>query len=991
MPGNLVEITVRARDQATAGVAATIRNIRRELDALRRPVTARINVQATPPGALDDLRRTLDDLARTVTARVHVQATPPGMLDDLRQTIDDLARTVTAHVRVRVTPPGELGDLRRALDDLAHTVTARIRVDVSGLTDLDYLQDVIDRIEQRITAHIRVDVDGLDEVTDLRDALDELQTVIGDVDINITVDIDSIAEVIELNELLERIERHIRVRIDVDSDRGGAAEAAAGGIAGLIGKAREAIPELAKLALKIAAIGTTAVSAAPAIVHATSVAAHFTAQAAEAAPALVALAVAGKLVAGTLKLIFEKGSAMRTVLQPIADGIKKAGENASEAASRGLKPLVAEFNKAVWPEINHFMVQIGKSVNNVAKGFLGWAKSAEGVSTIKNILHPIWQSLDDLQGPILRVGVAFANMLGRIMGVSAAAGANGLTGVLNKLADKFDMVDATLVTEGFTRLKTAAHGVHVALSTVSEWLHKAADAYRVYQTQFGLVADAVAVAAIALGGPVVAVAGAVGLIIRHWDQLKAAYQSVVDYFAKTPVGMGFVAQLRYFADEVGPHVEDALGRIKAVAGPVFTEIGRTIRQDLIPAVGDFVQHAAPKVAEFIDALSGVVDRVLPHIIDMFRDMRTRVGPVLVEIGDVITQKVIPALTDFINAAAPIVEWFVDTLAPAVSRAIGDVVRIVKGGFEVITGVFDIVTALLSGDWGKFWDGVVSVLSGARDLAVGIVDALWNAIKTIFGGAIDIVVGIVERGIDLIIAPFRWLYDQIVGGSIIPDLVNGVIRWFSMLPRAVVDIVADMVVGAIKLFHELLDGALRLVEGMLGAFGKLLGPLGAPFKAAAGEIASFRNRANEDLSAAEARVRDTANGINNWLGGIRDKTVTITVREFRQSIASGVIPPGPAPGGHRASGGIVGAAGGGPRGSLTWVGEMGRELVRLPYGSTVIPHGQSEGMAARGRGGGREPLVLELRSSGRDIDDMLLQILRRAVRVRGGEVQLVLGT
>lgn len=59
---------------------------------------------------------------------------------------------------------------------------------------------------------------------------------------------------------------------------------------------------------------------------------------------------------------------------------------------------------------------------------------------------------------------------------------------------------------------------------------------------------------------------------------------------------------------------------------------------------------------------------------------------------------------------------------------------------------------------------------------------------------------------------------------------------------------------------------------------------------------------------------------------------------------------PKPHGKR-SGGPVGAASGGARGGLVEVGEEGNELVRLPYGSTVIPHGQSEQMIAGMSGGG----------------------------------------
>lgn len=90
----------------------------------------------------------------------------------------------------------------------------------------------------------------------------------------------------------------------------------------------------------------------------------------------------------------------------------------------------------------------------------------------------------------------------------------------------------------------------------------------------------------------------------------------------------------------------------------------------------------------------------------------------------------------------------------------------------------------------------------------------------------------------------------------------------------------------------------------------------------------------------------------------------------------------------ASGGIIGAATGGARGGLTWVGEQGAELVRLPYGSTVYPAGQSRRMAAAAAAG--EPTVLEIRSAGAAVDNWLLQMLRQAIRVRGGNVQLVLG-
>jgi TP901 family phage tail tape measure protein len=116
-------------------------------------------------------------------------------------------------------------------------------------------------------------------------------------------------------------------------------------------------------------------------------------------------------------------------------------------------------------------------------------------------------------------------------------------------------------------------------------------------------------------------------------------------------------------------------------------------------------------------------------------------------------------------------------------------------------------------------------------------------------------------------------------------------------------------------------------------------------------------------------------------------------------------------GHKASGGIVGAAAsGGLRGGLTWVGEHEPELLDLPVGSRVWSGPDSRRKwaeaqtpwasmlttprrahhtAAAPASARQEPIVLELRSSGSHVDELLLQILRKAIRVRGGNVQLVL--
>jgi methyl-accepting chemotaxis protein len=95
----------------------------------------------------------------------------------------------------------------------------------------------------------------------------------------------------------------------------------------------------------------------------------------------------------------------------------------------------------------------------------------------------------------------------------------------------------------------------------------------------------------------------------------------------------------------------------------------------------------------------------------------------------------------------------------------------------------------------------------------------------------------------------------------------------------------------------------------------------------------------------------------------------------------------------AHGGIVGAAGGGPRSGLVMVGEQGRELVRVPTGSTVLPHGQTESMMAGGGGGGATRLEWgggPTDELGRAVWKYMKENIRAVAGTGDGSVQQALG-
>ncbi|MEI5100291.1 phage tail protein [Streptomyces sp. PmtG] len=146
------------------------------------------------------------------------------------------------------------------------------------------------------------------------------------------------------------------------------------------------------------------------------------------------------------------------------------------------------------------------------------------------------------------------------------------------------------------------------------------------------------------------------------------------------------------------------------------------------------------------------------------------------------------------------------------------------------------------------------------------------------------------------------------------------------------------------------------------------------------LSSGKTAANAFYGAAIKAQERLVKGLQKQQDKL-EKAMARLAKALEKTIARGLR-------GRKASGGIVGAAAsGGIRSGLTWVGEHEPELLDLPVGSRVRSGPDSRRLAATGAR--PEPVVIELRSSGSEVDEFLLKLLRKAINVRGGNAQFVL--
>jgi tape measure domain-containing protein len=159
-----------------------------------------------------------------------------------------------------------------------------------------------------------------------------------------------------------------------------------------------------------------------------------------------------------------------------------------------------------------------------------------------------------------------------------------------------------------------------------------------------------------------------------------------------------------------------------------------------------------------------------------------------------TAPLIAVAVGLIGAQIVGVIGFIGGALPGLGVVISGVVQVIAGVVttiaSLITGLVRIVVNVVSGNWAGAWNAAKEMVVG---MARGVVSVISGLIGTIFG-----IVGALVGGV---IGFFRNLYQVVVGGSIVPDMVNGIIRWIGQLPGRVLAFISSLVSQAIAKFND----------------------------------------------------------------------------------------------------------------------------------------------------------------------------------------------
>jgi phage-related protein len=258
---------------------------------------------------------------------------------------------------------------------------------------------------------------------------------------------------------------------------------------------------------------------------------------------------------------------------------------------------------------------------------------------------------------------------------------------------------------------------------------------------------------------------ALGQLISGFAKIAPTITSVVDSLS----GMGPVVGMILL------RMNPLLGGLMLIA-PILGKLATPIA-GLIKSIAPILQM----VADFTNKIIVAIAPVLGSIITVLSAAFTALSPVLKVILDVVgtlVQQFATALTPVIGALVPVVQMlgqFIAQLAPVLASVTLALLPLLPPIAELAVSLLNLAMQVI-GPLLPLIAQLATMMAGTLADAIGI---LVPVITTVIGwitNLSDAVASVVKWIVD----KFTWLYDVLVGHSIIPDLVKGIIGWFGTL-------------------------------------------------------------------------------------------------------------------------------------------------------------------------------------------------------------------
>ena len=369
-----------------------------------------------------------------------------------------------------------------------------------------------------------------------------------------------------------------------------------------------------------------------------------------------------------------------------------------------------------------------------------------------------------------------------------------------------------------------------------------------------------------------------------------------------------------------------------------------------------------------------------------------------------SSQVAPEFAKALASAAPATNEFIDKLFEGFKRLGKQAFKPIMDAWEVFGPIFGEVFSDFLNDVGKHLGEMANLvrdhsyeIETALRMVFGVLSGLVKAVTWLMEawiwamGAMGDATGfLMKYGINPLVKVALFAFGQMIEGA---DRFLGALGFGDKLDKAKSDfkawsegVISDLDAGAEAAFgfDEAMErvNRVRKLKADISSWKADLAEAKRKLKDTVGTKAEAKVRANiRDLEAKIARAKRQLQSMNGRTATsyvytvYQDVHTSLSQRQRRHGLRTG--------------GNVGAAATGGVRNNQTLVGEDGPEIVDLPAGSRVRSNPDTRRLlGGGGGGGGRIQLMIDAGPS--ETSRLLLRLLRNAIRVEGGDVELVLG-
>ncbi len=512
-----------------------------------------------------------------------------------------------------------------------------------------------------------------------------------------------------------------------------------------------------------------------------------------------------------------------------------------------------------WHEIKPVLDALEQSVGRII-GVFSHGISGDTFAQLLGALRPLGAALAGLGGDLLH-GIGQINLSGLVSGAAnlgsqIVSGLGDISGDLASwLGQQFSAVDWgqvwSNVTSGAGSVgQTILSGIEAAgdfAGDLTSWLGQ----------QFGTI---------------------------DWTQVKSSITSGAQGAGGLLSGLLGDAKDSGAASAVADQVGQAIDRIHAklnelsgqggIASTLFDNLGRSAQSALggIENLFGSLVGAITNNQQLMQTLSGIWDS-LARSGQMLVSAIQPTGVILEDIGKVVAAVLIVVLTQLLDTAGQVANFFAAVLPGAITMASG-VLEMIAGNFQaivaVVTGVVTVVADLLQGHWSQAWQD-----------AQATVQNVIAAIGTILQGLETAVTGAIQAAV----AGAKALWNDFYSAAtyLVSGIVSGVQSVASTVLDAVKQLLSDAKNGAMGLWNDFFSLATYLITGVVSGVRSM-------FNAAFNEVWSLGQFAVGGLKGLwNAFYSAAADAVAGFVAGILDhvKDAIGAVQSFGGSVIGAI--------------------------------------------------------------------------------------------------------